>query len=281
MRAGRPVGRELIGPRIGARTQNNESRTESIPKFLYPAHLVRISVLGNSDTVGIHLASPDLAWPALVREQLATDLVEPVEVDSWRFAPYRPEAARYALKLVTEAQPDFVVLPIASYWCAFTTVRQNVERRLGARAAAMFSRAENAYATRVERNDGTPGRGRTFLRKAARKTLGTAPVLTVPAFIEVYSELIRELSRREELQVIVYGDRVFSEALRELMPGIGPVIERVEAALKPLTLERRYLWLDLRTAFPGGQAQLGGDGIHMAPGAHEVIAEALVPLFKS
>jgi hypothetical protein len=146
------------------------------------------------------------------------------------------------------------------------------------------TRAEGLYKRRVESSHGLGGPRKSWVRTVARKTLGAAPILTVPEFIDVYSTVIRELSRREDLQIIVFGDRAFSAALREVMPAIEPAMIRIEAAIKPLVFERRLQWADLEQAFNSAgsyQALLLDDGIHMTPKAHERTAAMLMPLFSS
>jgi len=243
---------------------------------------MRISVLGNSDTTGRHLPPGDIPWPRLVQERLGIELGEPVALDSWRFAPYRPGAADYALHLVAEAEPDFVVIPLASYWCAFTTVQRSVERRFGGRAAGLYASAEAAYRRRFESSATRAGPRRCLIRTVARKTFGAAPLLTVAQFVEVYSTVLRKLSRHEDLHVIVFGDRAFSAALREAMPTIEPAMVAIESRVKSLVLERRFDWADLDQAIRAGgrrEPLLLEDGIHMTPGAHEQTAAMLMPLF--
>jgi hypothetical protein len=241
---------------------------------------MRICVLGNSDTVGRHLGAAEKPWPLLVQEALQAEFAENVTVDSWRFAPYRPGALEYALSVVDQTRPDFVILPIASYWCAFTTVERSVEKRFGSRAAQVFALAEALYWRRFGVRGGTGGPGKSFVRSAARRLLGASPVLTISEFVNLYSGVLRELSRREDLQVIVYGDRVFMRALSGAMPGIERVTSRIESALKEVVTERRFRWVELTEVFGAEEATLVGDGIHMTPDAHARVAEAVLRVVR-
>ena len=176
---------------------------------------MRISVLGNSDTTGMLLAPGARGWPELLGERLRGLVSEPVVVDSWRFAPYRPGAVRHALDLVRDAQSDFVVLTLASYWCAFGTVRARVEQRFGRRAAMLYSRGEHAYSRHVE-GGVQPGKpGRLIGRRLARRLVGTDTVMTFSQFVEVYAGLIRELAQQEQLQVLVLGDHHYTQSLHK------------------------------------------------------------------
>jgi hypothetical protein len=242
---------------------------------------MRISVLGNSDTTGRLLGPGERSWPELLREQLPVELHEPVEIDSWRFAPYRPDALTYALDLVDGARPDFVVVPLASYWCAYSTVQFSIENRFGGRAARLAARIEATYSRRFEQPGLHGAHRNTLVRRLARRVAGAGTLLTVEQFIDSYSMLIRDLSRREELQVIVLGDHHFDSAIRTTMPAIPAVIARIERAIRPVVAERRLTWGDLETAISAGgrrDEMLLSDGVHMTAEAHQRVAAALAPL---
>ena len=204
-------------------------------------------------------------------------------MDSWRFAPYRPDALSYALQLVDEARPDFVIVPLASYWCAYSTVHFGIEKRFGPRAVRLAARLESAYSRSVERPGPIGAHRSTFVRRLARKAAGTGTLLSFDQFVDAFSSLIRELSRREDLQVLVLGDHHFSAAIRRTMPEIPRLVSRIEAAIRPLVEERRLAWGDLERAISAGgrrEQMLLEDGVHMTPEAHERVARALAPLLR-
>ena len=241
---------------------------------------MRISVIGNSDTTGMLLQPGEKTWPTLLQERLGESLGEPVVVDNWRFVPYRPGAVERALGLVTEAQPDFVILTLASFWCAFGTVRARVERRFGRRAARFYTRAEQAFSRSVERGGRTGQSANAIGRRTARRIIGTSTPMSVDQFIEVYSTLIRTLSQREQLQVLVLGDHHYTAWVRRAMPAIEPAIARIQAAIQPIVVERKLRWGDLEAALSAGgrrEEMITWDGVHMTAEAHERGAAALLP----
>lgn len=247
---------------------------------------MRIGVIGNSDTTGQKLADRRNSWPVLVQERLSEQLGQEVIVDSWRFAPYRPNAVEFAMALVNEARPDVVVYPLATYWCAFTTVKSRVEERFGQRAGRLATRTEGAYVRRFERTGGTtaaairPVRA-TVARRLARRVLGAAPVLSYERYIDVVSQLIRELARLEDTQVLVMADHHFNETARRTMPQLEQTIARVEATIKPLVQERRLLWGSVEDALLDGgnrDAMIMGDCVHITDEGHERMARAMVPV---
>lgn len=249
---------------------------------------MRISVIGNSDTTGQKLADRGKSWPVLVQQRLSEELGSGVEVDSWRFAPYRPNAVDYAMDLVREAQPDIVVYPLATYWCAFTTVKSRVEQRLGQRAGRFAARAEAAYVKRFERtraDEAQSGRGQvvrtTVARRLARRVVGASPILSYERYIAIVSELIRQLARLEDTQVLVMGDHHFNERARKTMPQLEATIARVEAVIRPLVEERRLLWGSVEDALRAGEDRdslIMGDCVHVTEEGHELLAQAMVPL---
>ncbi|MGI8926610.1 MAG: hypothetical protein ACR2HN_08200 [Tepidiformaceae bacterium] len=121
----------------------------------------------------------DKTWPTLLEAELGRSLGEPVTVDNWRFVPGRPRAAEKALELVAAAQPDVVVLTLASFWSAFATVRASVEQRFGRRAGRIYTRFEGAFSRQAQRR----GRPATFAdragRRLSRRVFGTATFITL------------------------------------------------------------------------------------------------------
>lgn len=245
---------------------------------------MRISVLGNSDTSGMFLAAGDQPWPALLAQQLPESLDEEVVVDSWRWAPFNPDAVSRALGLIDKAEPDIVVVTLASFWCTVGTVRAGIDRRLGKRAGRLYGRAEVTFRQRFERH-GPPGTAANGLgRRTARRLLGASTYMSLDAFIAVYGELVRELSQRESLQVLVCGDHHFNERLRGRVRAIAPRIERIEAAIRPLVRERKLDWGDLEEAISGGarrEEMISFDGVHMTAEAHQRVAQALLPVLTA
>jgi lysophospholipase L1-like esterase len=245
---------------------------------------VRISVLGNSDTTGQKLADRSLSWPVLVQKRLTAEMGRDVSVDSWRFAPYRPGAVDFAMGLVREAQPDIVIYPLATYWCAFTTVKSRVEQRFGRRIANLTSRAETTYVKKFERTgaDKKPIRP-TLARRVARRVVGTAPILSYERYLDTVTQVIRELAQLENTQVLVMADHHFNETARRAMPQLERTIARVEATVKPLVAERRLLWGSVEDALCAGgnrDAMIMGDCVHVTAEGHERMASALLPVLR-
>lgn len=243
---------------------------------------MRISVLGNSDTTGQKLSDRERSWPVLIQQRLSVELGYEVEVDSWRFAPYRPGAVQYAMDLVHDAQPDVVIYPLATYWCAFTTVKSRVEQRFGQRIARLTTRAENSYVRRFEQAGaaGKPVRP-TLARRLARNTIGAAPILSYQQYLEVVSDVIRELARLENTQVLVMADHHFNQTARDTMPQLERTIARVEGTIRPMVEERRMLWGSVEEALQTGgnrDAMIMGDCVHVTEEGHERMAQALLPV---
>lgn len=239
---------------------------------------MRIAVLGNSDTSGLFLALREKPWPSLLREQVGESLGEPLVVDSWRWVPARPDAVERALALVEDAQPDIAILPLASFWCAFGTVRARVDRRLGKRAGRLYGRAERAFTRRIERRRPPSATTSGFGRRFGRRFIGTETYMSLDQFIAVFSNLIRALSQQEELQVLVLGDHHFNIRIRDKIAAIEPAIARSKAAIQPLVAERELQWGDLEEAISAGgrrEEMISWDGVHMTAEAHERVATAL------
>ncbi|MGE3073284.1 MAG: hypothetical protein AB7N24_04265 [Dehalococcoidia bacterium] len=245
--------------------------------------MVRISVLGNSDTSGQKLAPGEKPWVDLIGPRLEAELGEEVIVDSWKFAAYRGGAVEYARSLVDEAQPDFVILTLATYWCAFSTVQFGVERRFGRRAGELYRRLERFTVNHVERRPSESQPTNHRGRRVARRVIGTGTLLTPNEHCEILSRVIRDLAARENLQVLVFADHHFSDDLRERMPGMSATIVSVELRIKALVEERRLYWGELEPIIAEGgrrEDQFHPDGVHITAEAHERFAAHLVPLIR-
>lgn len=245
---------------------------------------MRISVLGNSDTIGQKLSDRNLSWPVLVQERLSRELGREVAVDSWRFAPYRPGAIDFAMGLVREAQPDIVIYPLATFWCGFTTVQSKVEQRFGVRIARLASRAERSYVRRFEPSKpGNKTPRPSISRRLTRKVVGAAPIMSYERYIDTVSEVIRELARLENTHVLIMADHHFNETARSMMPNLVRTIERVNAIIEPMVLERRMLWGSVEEALRDGgrrDEMIMADCVHVTEEGHERLAAALLPVLS-
>ena len=222
-------------------------------------------------------------WPALIQERLSDGRAEPVVVDNWRWAVYRPGAAEYALKLVEEARPDVVIVTLAAFWCAFATVQIRVEQRFGQRAANLYRRLERTT-TRVAEQSDRPGKHtNTLARRTARKLIGMGTLMSVESFVDTAGEVIRKLSQDENLQVLVVAGHHYTADVRRAMPGLEPALQQIRAALRPVVEERRLVWADAEDALRAGgdrEHMILGDGIHMTEEAHRRVADALEPVLR-
>lgn len=238
---------------------------------------MRLLVLGHSDSTGIQLPRGTPTWPEIVRDQVALETGRDVELESVRWAPYRPGALEYALEIADRVEPDLVVLPLASFWCAYSNVRTKVDKKFGPRTQRVYRAAEGFVANHLE------GRviPKSASRRMARKVLGVAPLISVAQFIDIHSELIRQLASRENLQVLVLADHHFNEENRRIMPLIPRAIAEINAAIQPIVAERRLLWDDMEKALQvGGHREeiMMPDGVHMNAEGHKRIAAMVGPL---
>ena len=178
-----------------------------------------------------------------------------------------------------------MIVPLASFWCAFATVQTRLLQRYGTRVTRWYLRAERGFRNHVEAgNNETPGKPTNgFGRRAVRRVIGTSTLLSERQFIEIYSELIRRLSQRERMQVLVLGDHHYTAHVRAGIPRIEGHIAAIERAIRPLVAERHLLWDDLEAAISEGgrrEEMIGPDGIHMTAEAHHRVAARLTPVVR-
>lgn len=243
---------------------------------------MRILVLGNSDTGGSALAPGEQPWPEIVRGRLAGWTGSEVHLEHRTLAPYGPRAVDHALRCVAETDPDLVIIILAGYTAVVGYVHLRVRQRLGARAERWYLRLERGF-DRSTRREGQETAVNNWSRRLVRKLLGTATYASVDEVASVYCGILRRLSQREGVQVLVAGDARFGEARRALNPGLLTGLQRLHAAVRPVVAEHRFLWVDGEdgiSAAPERKALFLPDAMHLNAAGHMTFAAAVFDLLS-
>ena len=222
---------------------------------------MKVLALGNSDSRGAHITGP--IWSEVARAQLEAELSEAVSFENIPYSVIGATAISYAERKLAEFEPDIVVLPVASYQftAGFTWVR--VQRLFGAKAGRWYRNLEERFEKQT-RGKGSLGDGlNRIARVTLRRLIGTEPMATRQQVTDAYGELIRALSRHEDLGVVLvtYPGRGAHAKSRKAKRERAIFFPEVEA----MATRHHFPWVNGETVF---DAAAPGDVIHSVEGLH-------------
>lgn len=234
---------------------------------------MKILVFGNSDSSGQFVEGR--TWTELAEAMLIERDMPDAAVNTVRFSAEAPSAVAYVEKKVTNVEPDAVVLPIGSF--AFTAgfVWVRVGSLFGERAGRWYRRVEEGFDSRTRKG----GRPRRMLNAAGRRVtrtiIGTKPLSTREAVTRSYLEVLRALSRHENLPVVIIT-----------YPGAGAHARSAKAIaarrlffaeLRAAADGYRYQWVDGPEVFASVAGPVhGADSLHFNEAGHARLAEVMV-----
>jgi lysophospholipase L1-like esterase len=242
---------------------------------------MRIVVLGHSTSSGEWLADRAQAWPWLVAAELEARTGAPVEVVHHSFVPMGGRAVPYGLVKTAEAEPDVVLVPVATFVCCVGTVGERIRRRWGERAFRAYHRLERAFDLRTGNRPGARGRFNRLGRRVSRRLLGTATFTSVDDVVEVYRELLRGLAQREGLVVGALMEPSWPAWMDAENPGAKAMHARIREEVGAFARQQHVLWADsddvyMKAADRG--ALYFADGVHKTVAGHRAYADALLPV---
>lgn len=237
---------------------------------------MRCLVLGHSGTTGFGLDSSEQTWPCLFLELMngAGEVVW--SVSTVPLHPVGERAIDYVLRKIDEVEPDLVILSLNAYPCAVPVVSASVRHRFGKRAERLYARVER----RIERHSAKPGSSAAThegARKWARRALGTRTMASVAEVAFVYAEILRRLAHLEEVQVTVLAEALFGDSVRARVPGLERRVTELQARVRPVAEEHRFLWCDATDWLvgPAAGSYWHADGVHLSARGNARYAEML------
>lgn len=239
---------------------------------------MRILVLGTSSSAGTGLADASRAWPYLVRDELAAARREPVEAEHVIVFPVGDRAVSRAMAAVDRVQPDLLIYSYGAYPCAVATVGARVRRKYGARVHGYFRRIELAFEKWTASPTGSEARINRWGRWLARRVIGADPIATYEEVRDIHVELLRTLSRREGLDVIVFGEPSMGRAIARDNPGANPMLARMRDEVNATARAHHFLVADCTATFdahPDRDRLFHSDGVHKTVLGHELQAAAV------
>ena len=243
---------------------------------------MRVLVLGHSDSAGVQLSDPSLAWPPLLRGLLNARSQHPWEVKHMVFVPLRADATDAAQAAVDAFEPDLVMVHLNPYSFAIQVVGLRVRHRFGRRAGNLYRKWEYRFDRATSQ-----GRIRVPLNHAARwcarHFIGVAAISSYAAVVDAYTSVLRQLAQDESLQVVVMGGNRLGAAVQSVTPGMTAAIVSFSTEMERVARAHHFVWFDTETSVAGPErdAMFLADGVHRTPLGHQRLATMLVPILET
>lgn len=235
---------------------------------------MKLLVLGNSDTAGLHIGEDP--WTRVAANRLSEHLGQPVDLEEVRFTVDTPTAPAYGEKKVRDARPDLIILPVGTFQFTVGFVWVRVRNLFGERAGNWYRRLELGF------DDKTLRRGRLrdalnqTIRKVSRVVPGTAPLRTRQQLTDDYVAVLHALSRVEDAQVacVTYPGR--SRFTRQGKHTADR--QRFLADVEAVARAHHFAWVTSKEAFDSAVGELNTssrDGYHLNEAGHRVLGAHL------
>lgn len=242
---------------------------------------MRLLILGESDSTGLVLEDPSVAWGNRASTELEGRSGDTLETTHVRFFSWVATAESYLEKLLADGPFDTVVLSTTKVGFTTFTVDNRIREILGNRAGSLFQNAVAGVDRRTLWRQ-PPGWKRTVNQaghRVARRVIGLGPVATSEAVTNGYLQTMKALARLEDtLVVVVLAPQVPSSTLLR-HPKLGEVVEQFRTAMRGEALRRRFSVVDPMEVMPPPGAErdrLFIDDVHKTPELHEMLAAAVV-----
>lgn len=271
-RAARPGSRSSVTHPV---LHEEGDRTPGVATLLR----MKLLVLGNSDYNGSMLPDSADAWPHLVASRLSRELGVRVEVLNRNLIPSRRDAVSTVEALIAEHRPDLVVVGLNPYSFAITRVATRIRKRLGERPYRAYVRVEEAF-DRHTREGRVRSRINRAARRAARSTIGAAPLAPVEQIVETYRTVFARLSREEDMQAVIMGGSKLSLNAQMVNAKLLAQVDQFRAAMTEAAYQHRFAFFDTEPTVAGAERESWflPDGVHRNEAGHARLAEMVYPV---
>jgi len=240
---------------------------------------MRILVLGGSGTDGGRLADASKSWPCLLKAQLPPLVGEDVEIVSKGYFVDNAGAMPYLEKVLSEQQPDVLIIAISPFSFAVGTVANRIGRLLGKRAGNISKRTFDAIDDRTLKQKSGPRLwANRRLHWVARTFVGQEGELSERETRGRYIATFDRLAREEAMTVVAMGPVQHMGRLALSQRGMNKKIEEFSNALELESRRRHFAWVDRQALVPTAMSPeaLLVDELHGAELTHHLTAGALL-----
>lgn len=241
---------------------------------------MKLLILGASDSEGSLLPNFADSWRERLRLGLPALIGEDVDVVHRRFYVHVPGVDGYVDRVLTEDQPDFVIVGATGYAFTTSSVGNRLRRLLGQRAGTWFERKSAGFDRATEKAEGTAAERMNYsVHWIAGKLIGRDSLSTYDEVFAAYRRTLDRLARDERLDAVVLGTTYNGPRVQRRLPHLRMQADRFNAEMRSLAESRRFGWLDRQaiiSALPAATAR--PDQMHTGAEIHAAYADALLPL---
>jgi len=247
--------------------------------------VVKLLIIGTSDNDGTFFEEP--AWPWLVGTALSNALGEPVEVIHKKLYPQGAAPLAYLDRLLGEHDAELVALTTTTYPFSFRTVGYRLGDIFGHWAERFSHSGINGIDGAVQAEPGgSGGRGQRVADAArwlARRTIGTAGIISYEQAIGTYLGAVERLAQERSRTVLVVGASQLLDGVAHEVPKMNREIRKFEAELRGAALANGFGWVDQDaiTFETANRPDDFVDFIHKGPRVHRRIAEEATRFYLS
>jgi hypothetical protein len=241
---------------------------------------MKLVVFSGSDSEGVNLPDPLLAWPSLICQGLEGRFGEPVALVHRRLYVHVGDPAAYVDHVLTEHRPDFVIMACNGVSWAWRTVPTRIRKVLGARAGD-WAEARMSWFDAGAPSNRLVAAGAGAVHWTVRHTIPVAAHLPRGEAECRWLALIDRLAREEDAEVLVTGTIFLRGELARAAPGVNAQITDFNAVLESRTRERHLLWFDREPLLSAMTEEEGflGDRVHRTATHHQQMATAMLTIF--
>lgn len=241
---------------------------------------MKLVVFSGSDSEGINLPDPLLAWPSLICRGLEGRSGEPVALVHRRLYVHVGDPAAFVDRVLTEHRPEYIVMACNGVSWAWRTVPTRVRKVLGKRAGD-WAEARMSWFDEGARGNPFIAAGAAALHWSMRHTIPVAAHLPRAEAERRWLTLIDRLAREEDAAALVTGTIFLHGELARATRGINQEIAAFNAVLERRTRERHLYWFDRESLLSGVPEEEGflGDLVHRTVAHHEQMAAAMLGIF--
>lgn len=241
---------------------------------------MRMLVIGSSDTDGRSLADPMQVWPNIVANELGEAIATKVEFINLPVVHVGPKAVPRVVDALEKHQPDLVIFAYGGYHFMIATVDQRVRRRYGERAFRVYKRLEKRFERATKNPDGRQSaRVNHAGRRLARTIIGAETLATREEVVGIQSEIVRQLSQREGLVVVMLAAPDVPPSMVRDNPRANILLGEHREYMTNLALGHHFLIADCVDDFRSHAVRehlSTSDGIHKSADGHRIQADAIM-----
>ncbi len=245
--------------------------------------VVRLLILGESDSIGMALLNPADAWGNRIPVEIANLTGQLPETVHVRFYSWG-EGTMGFLESVLERGPyDAIVISTTKVGFTIFSADNRVRKVLGNRAGDWFKAGVSSFDrhTRRRQPPGLKLRMNRLTHKAARRLIGQGPVTSAAAVADGYVQVFSRLAQLEDVHVVVVAAPPIPSDAAKRRPNLTRDVEWFRTRMRDDARRRHFAHFDTESILPPpgpDRDALFTDAVHKSPALHALVGRAVAEL---